>query len=530
MFPEGRKPFPSQLAVLSKCLSAFSKKQNVLIESPTGTGKTLALLTAALTYQKREYDAALKHYRETHGEDPGSGSVQATTGLGARTPTEVHLNDVRVHNQLDFPRIYYCSRTHSQIQQVIDELRGLSGVFLEDLHTTILASRSHLCTNPQIRRHAELNHLSIEAACDDALKKNTCGHRSSVIPVVHSLSSGVRGRHGGVSVQRPVPRSGVSAGPAAAHDCGRLLQCNSIWDIEDIVLSGKKHRGCAYFASRAGIVVAAAAASGAEAKAKAAAPGAPNAGTAAAADSKSGPVFPKSHVVFAPYNYMFNPDIREGLGIDLRNSLLVVDEAHNVEDICREEMSVEVTVETLQVTMHRLHAILNHASGMGRLPHFKAFHQLCSDLLVWVRATAAVVAQGTQGAGAGQGRGGFTMPVDNVWHGEEIMTTLGACCSLSAESLPMYLEHFGRLKEQEDISYSMAMHSVAQQEREGEREGVNGAAAAAAAAAVEKDEWQLPKPSVSLISGEYCSPSLYCCLGSAVMCVSCVFRSLVQLS
>jgi Rad3-related DNA helicase len=35
-FPDGKRPFPAQLAVISKALVALSKKQNALLESPTG--------------------------------------------------------------------------------------------------------------------------------------------------------------------------------------------------------------------------------------------------------------------------------------------------------------------------------------------------------------------------------------------------------------------------------------------------------------------------------------------------------------
>jgi Rad3-related DNA helicase len=38
-FPHGKKPFPAQLAVISKVLQALKEKKNALIESPTGTGK-----------------------------------------------------------------------------------------------------------------------------------------------------------------------------------------------------------------------------------------------------------------------------------------------------------------------------------------------------------------------------------------------------------------------------------------------------------------------------------------------------------
>lgn len=52
-FPEGKTPFPAQLAVMNKVLLALKTEQHALLESPTGSGKTLALLCSALTFQRR---------------------------------------------------------------------------------------------------------------------------------------------------------------------------------------------------------------------------------------------------------------------------------------------------------------------------------------------------------------------------------------------------------------------------------------------------------------------------------------------
>lgn len=43
LFPAGKKPFPAQLAVISKVLQAIKEKKNALLESPTGTGKVCYL-------------------------------------------------------------------------------------------------------------------------------------------------------------------------------------------------------------------------------------------------------------------------------------------------------------------------------------------------------------------------------------------------------------------------------------------------------------------------------------------------------
>ena len=48
------KAYPSQIAMMSKIITSLQKGRNCLLESPTGSGKSLALLCAALAWQKHE--------------------------------------------------------------------------------------------------------------------------------------------------------------------------------------------------------------------------------------------------------------------------------------------------------------------------------------------------------------------------------------------------------------------------------------------------------------------------------------------
>ena len=60
-FPEGLTPHVPQKIVMARILAALSKRQNALVESPTGTGKSLALLCSALAWREerqKEADAA----------------------------------------------------------------------------------------------------------------------------------------------------------------------------------------------------------------------------------------------------------------------------------------------------------------------------------------------------------------------------------------------------------------------------------------------------------------------------------------
>jgi len=93
-------------------LQACSLGKNALLESPTGTGKTLCLLTATLAW--------LQKARQSH-EYPDSA----------------------------LPRIIYSSRTHSQLNQVLSELKHT--VYLPK--TCLIGSRDQLCVHPEIQKH-----------------------------------------------------------------------------------------------------------------------------------------------------------------------------------------------------------------------------------------------------------------------------------------------------------------------------------------------------------------------------------------
>lgn len=44
------KPYPLQVTYMRKVIEALQNGQNALLESPTGTGKTLCLLASALSW------------------------------------------------------------------------------------------------------------------------------------------------------------------------------------------------------------------------------------------------------------------------------------------------------------------------------------------------------------------------------------------------------------------------------------------------------------------------------------------------
>lgn len=103
---------------MTKVVRALTTGENALLESPTGTGKTLSLLCASLAWLKRE--------REKNPVDPKA--VNPNGQLSA----------------LDVPRIIYTSRTHSQLAQVQKELINTG----YNPRSLVIGSRDHFCIHP----------------------------------------------------------------------------------------------------------------------------------------------------------------------------------------------------------------------------------------------------------------------------------------------------------------------------------------------------------------------------------------------
>lgn len=61
-----------------------------------------------------------------------------------------------------------------------------------------------------------------------------------------------------------------------------------------------------------------------------------------------------AEVIFCPYNYIIDPVIRKILDINLKNSIVILDEAHNIEDASRSAGSLDVDEDSLEVLLKEL--------------------------------------------------------------------------------------------------------------------------------------------------------------------------------
>ncbi|KAK3129502.1 hypothetical protein QOZ80_6BG0480720 [Eleusine coracana subsp. coracana] len=300
-------PYGTQLAFMGRVIATLDRarrqgRSHALLESPTGTGKSLSLLCSALAWQ-RNYPLRSPDPPPAAAKDPflhGGGFVadetqtQATPGVPEKATKKKNV-----------PTIYYATRTHSQITQVVREYRKTS----YRVRMAILASRKHYCVN----KNACLSD-NIDENCKQLLDKNVQG----------------------------CPEF-KNAQKLSRHPSLQIGGCCEVHDIEDLVRVGQKIKGCPYFAAQH--------------------------------------MAEAAQLVFCPYNYLISPIVRRAMDIDIGGSIIILDEAHNIEDIARDAGSVDVDKESL----HSLEEELgNLAADEAVAMIYQPLHDVIQGLISWI--------------------------------------------------------------------------------------------------------------------------------------------------
>ncbi|KAK2850793.1 hypothetical protein Q5P01_007069 [Channa striata] len=197
-------PYDCQRDYMERVIECLQRKVNGVLESPTGTGKTLCLLCATLAWRENFKDSisARKIAERLGGEEMFPKTPLSSWGTAATdgdTPT--YYTDV--------PKIIYASRTHSQLTQVINELKNTS----YRPKVCVLGSREQLCINQEVMRQ-ESNHVKVHM-CRGKVSTRSCVYYNNV-------------------EEKSTDRDLV----------------NSILDVEDLVKYGNKQRVCPYYLSR----------------------------------------------------------------------------------------------------------------------------------------------------------------------------------------------------------------------------------------------------------------------------------------
>ncbi|TVY27524.1 General transcription and DNA repair factor IIH helicase subunit [Lachnellula hyalina] len=218
-----------------------------VLEMPSGTGKTVSLLSLIVAYQQ--------YYPE--------------------------------HRKL-----IYCSRTMSEIEKALAELKALMKYreeqlgHKEDFRGLGLTSRKNLCLHPSVKR--EKSGAVVDARC-------------------RSLTAGF--------VKEKKER-GEDVPVCIYHDNLDLLEPhnlvpNGVWTLDGIMRYGEEHKQCPYFTSRR--------------------------------------MMSFCNVIIYSYHYLLDPKIAERVSKELSNDCIVVfDEAHNIDNVCIESLSTDITEDSLR--------------------------------------------------------------------------------------------------------------------------------------------------------------------------------------
>ncbi|XP_025785990.1 ATP-dependent DNA helicase DDX11 isoform X2 [Puma concolor] len=184
-------------------------------------------------------------------------------------------------------KIYYCSRTHSQLAQFVHEVQR--SPFGKDTRLVSLGSRQNLCINEDVK-----NLGSAQLINDRCMEMQRSKH----------------GKKSRAEDEKPKRRRQEhrAACPFYSYEQLQLLRDEvlvGVKDIEQLVSLGKEARACPYYGSRFAI--------------------------------------PAAQLVVLPYQMLLHGATRQAAGIRLQGQVVVIDEAHNLIDTITGIYSAEVT-------------------------------------------------------------------------------------------------------------------------------------------------------------------------------------------
>ncbi|RAL08409.1 DNA helicase [Aspergillus homomorphus CBS 101889] len=233
---------------------------------------------------------------------PNSGLSSSTLELLQRFRGQSSLNCDDDDDQDTEIKIFFCSRTHSQLSQFAGELRrvAMPSSIPEDVVSSIgevgeerirhlsLGSRKNLCINTQVS--ALENPTAINERCLELQQPGVAReHKCPYLPSKKDQSLAVQFRDHALA---------------------------TIKDIEDLGKVGRKIGICPYYASRS--------------------------------------VIKHSEIVTLPYPLLLQQSAREALNLSVKGHIVIIDEAHNLMDAISNINSITVTLSQFEMSIAQL--------------------------------------------------------------------------------------------------------------------------------------------------------------------------------
>ncbi|XP_018974476.2 ATP-dependent DNA helicase DDX11 isoform X2 [Cyprinus carpio] len=184
-------------------------------------------------------------------------------------------------------KIYYCSRTHSQLAQFVHEVQ--KSPYGAAVRLVNLGSRQNLCINPEVVRLGNVQMMN-----DRCLEMQKNKHEKQ-----EKASDSETKRRRGVA-KATCPFSGFENLMAMRDEV--LVK---VRDVEQLLQHGRETHTCPYYSTRMAI--------------------------------------PAAQVVVLPYQSLLHASTRKASGIKLKDQIVIIDEAHNLTDTISAIHSAEIS-------------------------------------------------------------------------------------------------------------------------------------------------------------------------------------------
>ncbi|XP_076276690.1 general transcription and DNA repair factor IIH helicase subunit XPD isoform X2 [Lasioglossum baleicum] len=197
-----------------------------------------------------------------------------------------------LEHPLDITKLIYCSRTVPEIEKVIEELKKLMDYYEKETESKpkivglVLSSRKNMCIHPEVSREREGK--IVDGRC-------------------HSLTASyIRERH---NYDESTPICNFYEG--FDMEGKEQIVPPGIYSIDDMKQYGRDRNWCPYFLARFTIL--------------------------------------HAQIVVYSYHYLLDPKIAETVSKELsKSSVVVFDEAHNIDNVCIDSMSVKINRRSLE--------------------------------------------------------------------------------------------------------------------------------------------------------------------------------------
>ncbi|CAB3378645.1 Hypothetical predicted protein [Cloeon dipterum] len=359
-FPFPFSPYNIQSEFMKSLYSALENGSLAIMESPTGTGKSMSLICGAIAWlkdfearelerlesmsslqseesssadgdwfnaqsrlieKKQEADAAKKALKDIR-EQLHEISLYQSKLKKAREYAEIRqrAKTISTNSEVDasdleflllegdvllqeekedereeksrLPKIFYCSRTHSQLAQFVSEIK--KSPYAKDLRVITLGSRQNYCVNEDV--------LSLKS--NNLINEKCLQLRQNKPPSGPTPGKKQKREH--------CPFGCNASGLETLH----MAAMTEVLDVEDLVKLGKKEGACPYYGAKASV--------------------------------------DDAQVVVAPYNILLLKESREAYGIDLKGNVVIIDEAHNLLETESSIHSAEVSFTQVKCAQSQL--------------------------------------------------------------------------------------------------------------------------------------------------------------------------------